>query len=94
MKETSRAVYLGDTLTTDSNAIAEIRARIAATIPVVGETAHSNGNLVHNRAVATKLVYGFETLQYTDAAGSQLDMFQQRGLRKVDGIPSSCIDRM
>ena len=48
---------------------------------------------VYNAVVVTKLIYGLETLQFTEAQGRVLDTFQQRGLRKILNIPPTYIDR-
>ena len=48
---------------------------------------------MYQAVIVSKLVYGLETLQFTEAQGRQLDTFQQRGLRKILGIAPTFIDR-
>ena len=39
------------------------------------------------------MLYGLESLQMTEADCRRLDAFQQRGLRRILGIPPSHLDR-
>ena len=48
---------------------------------------------VYNAVLVSKSMYGLETLHFTEAQGKHLDKFQQRGLRKILGIPPTTIDR-
>ena len=48
---------------------------------------------VYNAIVVSKLTYGLETLQLTEALYKRLDAFQMRCLRKLMNIPSTYIDR-
>ena len=49
--------------------------------------------LVFNAVVGAKIPYGLESLQLLDSDYQRLDAFQQRGLRRILGIPPSHIDR-
>ena len=46
---------------------------------------------VYNAVVLSKLTYGLETLQFTEAQGNVLDAFQQRGLRKIFKKPQKVL---
>ena len=102
MNSTDKATYLRGILTKDSNPRVEVRARMSATIPIVRRLenfwTHTHCSEkwklnVYNAVIISKLAYGLETLQYTDAVGKMLDTFQQRGLRKILGILPTYIDR-
>jgi hypothetical protein len=102
MNNVEQATYLGGILHKNLNPQVEIRKRMSATIPIVRklEVFWTKANCptkwklnVYNAVIISKLVYGLETLQFTEGQGKQLDAFQQRGLRKILGIAPTYIDR-
>ena len=102
MRNVEHATYLGGTLHRNVNPQVEIRKIISATIPIVRklDLFWTKANCpakwklnVYNAVIISKLVYGLETLQFTETQGKQLDTFQQRGLRKILGIAPTYIDR-
>ena len=99
---TDEVKYLGGILTKSVSAFKEISNRITATMPVLKSLdlfwKHANCSekwkiLVYNSVVISKLTYGLETLQFSDALATKLNSFQQKGLRKILGIPPTFIDR-
>ena len=49
--------------------------------------------LVFNAVVGAKILYGLESLQLLENDYQRLDAFQQRGLRRILGIPPTFIDK-
>ena len=49
--------------------------------------------LVFNAVVGSKILYGLESLQLLDSDYQRMDALQQRGLRRILGIPPYHIDR-
>ena len=48
---------------------------------------------VYHAILVSKLIYDLETLQLTNNLANMLDAFQQKGLRRILGIPPTYIDR-
>ncbi len=102
MQEVEQSTYLGGILHKKVNPMVAIRKRISATLPIVSKLnifwteadCSTKCKLnVYNAVVISKLIYGLETLQFTEAQGKHLDTFQQIGLRRILGIPPTYIDR-
>ena len=102
VKRVEDAIYLGGKLSKDAKSQIEITSRIPATMPVLRsldlfwkQTKCSvKWKLnVYNAVVTSKLVYGLETLQFTDRSLNRMNMFQLKGLRKILGVQPTFIDR-
>ena len=98
----NQATYLGGILSKEVNPVIEIQNRIAGCIPILRTLdifwKKTNCPLklklnVFNAVIISKLVYGLETFQYTEAVGRKLDVFQMKGLRKTMRIIPTLIDR-
>ena len=102
LEKVEDAVYLGGKLTKDAKSHTEIISRIAATMPVLRSsdlfwkqtTCTEKWKInVYNAVVTSKLVYGLETLQFTDTTLNNMNTFQLKGLRKILGMEPTFIDR-
>ena len=102
LEKVEDAVYLGGKLAKDAKSHTEITSRIAATMPVLRSldlfwkqtkcTKKLTIN-VYNAVVASKLVYGLDTLQFTDKTLNRMNTFQLKGPRKILGMEPTFIDR-
>ena len=101
--EKSQAVYLGAVITKKFEYKPELNHRIAATARVM----KSLNKLWLSAPVSTKwkirvfdavcvakLTYGLETLPITPEACKKLDVFYDKSLRKITGIPPAHISRI
>ena len=100
MKCAEETAYLGASITMHPKH--EIRKRISATMVVLKKLdvlwlkANCNKKwkmLVYNAVIVSKLLYGLESLEPTDATGSLLNTFQLKGLRKILKLRTTFIQR-
>ena len=80
----------------------EIRKRISATMAVLKQLdvfwlkascSKEWKMLVYNAAIVSKLLYGLESLEPTDATGSLLNTFQLKGLRMILKLHTTFVQR-
>ena len=88
------AVYLGNTLNTRANVTVEIDKQIQqVSITLWNLNAYWKASeaskkwqlLIFDAVIKSKLLYGMETVQMTEAAMKRVDAFQIKGLRKTRG---------
>ena len=91
MKSSEETTYLGASVTQHIDPKHEIRKRISATMAILKKLdifwikTHCSKKwklLVFNAVITSKVLYGLETLEPTEAAGRLLNTFQLKGLRK------------
>ena len=102
MKCAEETTYLGASITKIVDPKNEIRKRISATMAVLKKLdifwLRANCNkkwklLVYNSVIVSKLLYGLESLEPTDATGKLLNTFQLKGLRKILRLHTTFIQR-
>ena len=88
------AVYLGNTLNNRTNAAAEVERQIQQVnitlwkLNAYWKAADASKKwqlLIFDAVIKSKLLYGMETVQLTEALRNKIDAFQMKGLRKILG---------
>ena len=102
MKNAVETTYLGASITKTVDPKHEIRKRISATMAVLkkldvfwlkANCSKKWKMLVYNAVIISKLLYGLESLEPTDATGSLLNTFQLKGLRKILKLHTTFVQR-
>ena len=96
------AVYLGNRLNSKTNATAEIDRQIQQVnitlwkLDVYRKATEASKKwqlLIFEAVIKSKLLYGMETVQLTEAMMKRIDAFQMKGLRKIRGKKHTYWDR-
>ena len=102
MKSSEETTYLGASVTQHIDPKHEIRKRISATMAILKTLdifwikTHCSKKwklLVFNAVITSKVLYGLETLEPTEAAGRLLNTFQLKGLRKILKLHTTFVQR-
>ena len=102
IKRTKKSVYLGAIITERNDNITEIQNRItecnitANKLKLFWNKSKKPVKwkiIVYDAVIRSKLLYGLETMELTNAQIDKLDAFQMKGHRRILGIPPTFIDR-
>ena len=102
IQQVSQETYLGGVIHEKGNPVVDIQNRISSTIPILKQLHvfwyKANVSIawklqVYQAVVISKLLYGLDTLQFTETQGQKLDTFQLKGFRKILNVKTTYIDR-
>ena len=101
LKPKEEVRYLGCALNNKADSSKELQKRIADCMVVLNNLQlfwrHGDSSIkkkleVYNAVIKTKLIYGLESLQLTQASTKKLDTFQLKGLRKILKLETTYIN--
>ena len=101
LDKVTQSKYLGCLLSKTASTSVEISRRISSAMDALNSlktfwnsSCHKRWKLgVYDAVVCSRLLYGLESLHLNKSHLNRLNAFQQRGLRRILGVPSSYIDR-